>query len=239
MNKQSVVPNKENVEFNKDKFNNLIDDKGYQCYWEKALICPCRKDITTQAQSDCINCNGFGFYYLQKTKILGNTVSIFSKYGSVTNWSEVLEGTAQFTTKAENKIGWMDRITILGGTSSFSQLKEVSISGADKIVSLHYVPVEIKNVFKFVNEETPLLSIPVEDITIEENSNIVIINNVNVADGNNLTFLYEYYPQYLVIDHLHEFRNFRKGNQSYIEDRTNKLYPIQVLIKKSHLITNQ
>ena len=172
-------------------------------------------------------------------EVLGNTQGIFSKHNTIVNWSEVLEGTASFTYKAENKIGWMDRITILGGTNSFSQTGEVSISGPDKIVTLHYVPLLIKSVFKFVDESTPLLEIPAEDITVQENSNIVIIVNASVNDEDNLAFLYEHNPQYLVIDHLHEMRNFRKGNQTYIEDRTNEFYPMQALIKKLHLITGQ
>ena len=69
MGKQQVIPNRENVEFNNPDYNNLIDDKGLQCYWEESLICPCRKDITTQAQSDCVSCGGFRKYtgYFFKT----------------------------------------------------------------------------------------------------------------------------------------------------------------------------
>ncbi len=53
------------VDFQPDEFHKAIEQKGYDVYWEKAVMCPCLdKDASGQPNPVCPLCEGKGkFWY--------------------------------------------------------------------------------------------------------------------------------------------------------------------------------
>lgn len=226
---------RDRVDFDHTKFKKITDSKGYILDWYSGMICPCRKDVTEQPISNCVNCGGSGFYFLDPVEITGIISSAVMQKNYI-NWSEALQGTAYLSVQPDNKIGWMDKIVVKTALTSFSEVMTVYLDGTTKKVKTHYSVDEITANYKFLGATSPHYDIPINFIQVNPSVlNELIITDDNVLVGDRITVLYKYNPTYLVIELLNDFRNtfVTKG---YEDDRLKKL-PLRALIKRMHLVS--
>ena len=94
-----------------ERFENLIQTQGYDAYIDRALRCPCADRNTGQALSTCKNCGGKGWIFVDRTetRLIAQHMDSKVKYQE---WSQVNLGTASFTTRGVDKLGFMDRIVL-------------------------------------------------------------------------------------------------------------------------------
>src|SRR4051812_13252767 len=99
------------VRFDPSKFNELISDKGYDVYHDKALVCPCSVKNSGSALPNCNNCLGFGFIYVDRTE---TRLAVQGMKADVRyeNWTRDTAGMARVTARAVDKLGYMDRIIL-------------------------------------------------------------------------------------------------------------------------------
>ena len=112
-------------QFEKQLFDAAIWQKGYDCYVEKAIECPCRGDAENHsALPNCQNCGGVGWVFLNpvKTIALITGVNRDTKYKQ---WSQELIGNVSITLRDIEQAGFMDRITLLVETAIFSEVKKI------------------------------------------------------------------------------------------------------------------
>jgi hypothetical protein len=142
------------VDIKPDDFALLIETKGYRTAWKRAAQCPCvpNNEQTDQAEPNCTLCNGQGWILFQpmgaitdeeiigtltdtQRAVLQDSAAIRAVMANFNNanqpWDQItarVEGTAMITVRAENVLGYYDRITNLDATIVFSQILE-SIAG--------------------------------------------------------------------------------------------------------------
>lgn len=246
MNRIAQVNNEVDFYGGTEPFNNLV--KHYHnVIWSKMIICPCRKDITTQAVSNCINCNGIGFIWFDPKIIEGIILSMTIRKNYV-QWTEDLKGTANFSTLAENRLGWYDKIVVQDGVSIFSESKileefEIIDDQNFKIARLLYPLIDVKQCFGFIDELTELIPLKIDvDFVLSENRKVLLFNEDFNCEK--ISILYTYNTTYIVEDVLNDWRSFRKGTQltsdaevGYKEsDIIFDQYPLRVMLKKLHLV---
>lgn len=230
----------------KERFDSLV--KHYHTLtWSKMIHCPCRKGLTSQPMSDCINCKGTGFLWIDPTEIQGVLMTLTLRKNFV-NWTEELMGTAYFTTVAENKVGWMDRLVVLDGISKYSEVLQSKVENVatvpKKVFNLKFRPLSFENVFEFVDFETPynilVLGTDFQRHPTDE-SKIYCDNTSGRFDR--ISVLYSYNTTYAVIDTLNDWRNFKSSGRLVGDETlgtkmqdTIEEYPIKVMLKKFHLI---
>jgi len=140
------------VDFKPDEFALLIETKGYRVAWRRAAICPCNpiNDQTDQANPNCELCDGTGWILFRpmgaivdedtigeltatQETIVAEAAVIRAVMANFNNadkpWDTVaarVEGTSMVTVRAENVLGYYDRITNLDTTLAYSQLVEAN-----------------------------------------------------------------------------------------------------------------
>ena len=56
------------VQLVKNDFDVAIEKKGYRVYHDKASKCPCASKNGGAPQSNCKNCGGSGWFYINRTR---------------------------------------------------------------------------------------------------------------------------------------------------------------------------
>lgn len=193
------------VDFDKQKFDSLIDQKGYTCLLESSISCPCRQTSAAghQPLSSCLNCGGTGWVFINKTKtkMIMHSMNNNTKFSE---WSEEKIGTVSITTKDDAKLGFMDKVTVLDGESYYTEtvhIKEYegklfSFVGYD-IVSLLFC-----FLFKGPKEKLTLLREGI-DFTVETNK--IVFNKkfkktLKLDEKFNIGIRYSHRPVFHVID---------------------------------------
>lgn len=192
--------------WDRKKFDDLISDKGYECFIERALKCPCNNTPTGQAMSDCMNCGGTGWFFIdkQKTAVVCQAMSHRTKYEV---WTAANMGIVNISTRPQDKLGFMDRVTLVDLESWFSQVLSLKLSATDptKYFSfLIYVPIKVFEIYIFESSAKPLVYLEVDNYTIDCGSNKILINktyldNLGITKPV-ITIRYTHNPTYHIID---------------------------------------
>ena len=143
-----ILKKKGRVDFIKSNFDDLVLQKGYDVYVDRAIRCPCRNVLDGQGLGTCLNCGGSGYVFFNREQ----TRIIFQGMGSNVSyqeWSEVERGTAKITMLQEIQLAYMDRITVKNGFAIHSQLVHCRLVDAKVKGKLIYDPLEIIDVFLF------------------------------------------------------------------------------------------
>ena len=190
------------LDFWNPDFDVLVDNKGYDVIWERAIPCPCSKK-TAAHLSTCKNCLGSGWVFINPLQIKAVASSI-NKSTKFKEWGIELLGTASFTVKSQYHLNFMDKITMVNSQSPHSELKIVKRFRNKFIVDLTYPALSIVEVFKFEHPEEPLVLLSSECYSINKNF-IEFFNGVNADDCISITYMHR--VQYNIIDLNHDVRN--------------------------------
>lgn len=106
---KASYPGVPRVDFLYPDFDALVDNKGYEVIWERAIPCPCSKRV--QHQSTCRNCGGSGWVFINPTRIKAVCQSL-NKNTRYKDWSVEMLGTAAITVKSMFHLNFMDKIMI-------------------------------------------------------------------------------------------------------------------------------
>lgn len=223
--------------WDRKKFDDLISDKGYQCIIERALRCPCRNSPTGQAMSDCMNCSGTGWFFIdkQKTTVVCQAMSHRTKYEV---WTEANMGIVNISTRPQDKLGFMDRVSLLDLESWFTQVLNLKLSTTDatKYFSfLIYNPIKVFEVYIFENSQKPLLYLEVDNYTIECNKiliNKAYLDNLEITNPV-VTIRYTHNPTYHIID---VNRDLIKQKSISNVDVSVVNFPLNCIGKRAHYI---
>jgi hypothetical protein len=231
-------------DFDVQKFNNLIDQKGLYLRHEKTLHCPCRREINGGALSSCVNCFGTGFLYFDKGRIRGAVQAINQQKGYKQYNSENI-GISKLTALANDRIGFFDRLVLEDGESIHYENvfpKILTISGSEVLSALlTYEPKEIEYFYLFDGEENPYISLTASDYTIS-GRRITFSESLKDAmdsteDGKYyMSIRYVHNPAFFVIEVYNDIRNTRviKGSGEEL-----KKFPTHALIKRAHMVNKE
>ncbi len=233
------------VNFEVDRFDAAVLQKGYTVLHSKALKCPCMNYASNSPLPNCLNCSGIGWFYVDKTetKALMQSMGNSKKYEV---WSETNAGTVQVTTLFKDDVTYMDKFEITDLEATFSQILFLT-TAQDKIFSFTiYEPIEVLYIYKFVDSNSPLVILYNKDVNpidwdyyVEKNR--IIFNPSKFSVGNTVTIRYKHVPVYCIIDITREiFKTKDKGCSVGCEelDLTLRGMPQKSIGRRLHYIWN-
>ena len=138
------------VDFKPDDYALAVETKGYRLAWSRSMLCPGKgvNNQTQQADPNCELCDGIGWLEFEprgavsdpkvrgklgalQTQIVADTnaaviMGIMHSFSAETkpheNATRRIEGMVNITTRAENKLGYNDRLVNLDATIVYAQL---------------------------------------------------------------------------------------------------------------------
>lgn len=222
-------------------FNELIYSQGYDAFIDRALRCPCVDKTTGQALSTCKNCLGRGWFFVNRreTRLIAQSMDNKKRYE---NWSEVNRGIAKITTRAVDKLGFMDRVILMELEAYYSEILRPNMFEGELIAYPVYEPLEVTEIYLFTSDDQKLFPIPAEMYSISGNKIVFdptleeyIEANTTDAVQMSVTIRYSYHPVYHIVDANRELMKVREGNCCFRDDQLTAM-PNYALARKAHYI---
>ena len=221
------------ADFRTDQFTATIETKGYRLAWSRATKCPCESvnEQTRQPDPTCALCSGKGWIWFapsepviediageldevqalvvanQNAGVIRGIMSGIMKrnkaYTEVGNW---VEGDMSVTVRAENKIGFWDRLTHLDSEMIFVETVKVGYSrtGVEGVAS---DPLDTRYLVTHINEVRTIDTVLVadEDYGVED-GRVVWKTGHEPTLGTKLSVHYLMHPTWLIVDQPHAIR---------------------------------
>lgn len=211
-------------------FSALVEQKGVDVIWERAIPCPCSK---RQAHmSVCKNCRGTGWVFINPTLIKA-VVSSINRDTKYKEWSIELLGTVSITVRPEHHLNYMDKFTIQNSSAIQSEVLEVKFSNNKLYVNTIYPVTSIVEIFKYQGPSLPLKLIQ-QDIDINEDHFITFVAGKELKEGDYITVTYKHNIVYNVLDLPHDVRNTYILNNLSREELLR--FPISAIARRAHNI---
>lgn len=233
-----------NVKWRHGDFTKLINNHGYEAYIDKAMRCPCVDKTTGSPMSNCKNCLGRGYFFIdrKKTKVISQSMNNSKNFEE---WSETNKGKAKITAYGIDRLGFMDRIILLPLISYYYEVVRPIEFDNELVAYPIYEPIEISQIYLFVESITKLMPLTKDQYTINGNkvtfsndiSELVPNNDINAPYANiSIAIRYSYHPVYHVIDINRELMMVKDSGGCNESNKGLKNMPVNVLARKAHYI---
>jgi hypothetical protein len=217
----SIAIDKQRADFRPNEFSRVILQHGKRLVWRKAMLCPCLREESGQADLDCSDCDGSGFVYVDPLSIQAHMASfskntrIYEKFGL---WQT---GEVQVTVQQAYRLGYRDSLEMLDDLMSFDELIEKGDRRGRKsaldpgVDSARYRITHLtKALVRSGND-----SIPLEvgyHIEVDENGHLkwTAPGNSLVPDKSFVSLRYDFHPVWIVISHPHAQRSDVRGTKT-------------------------
>lgn len=234
----STTNSSNRADFTKSDFDRIVTEKGRLVVLEKALRCPC-KGASAAHLTSCRNCGGTGWIFInpRESRMVLQGIEVVTK---LEGWSEENRGMARVTGLAEDRISFMDKITIEDeGTSTYTEVLSFSRS-EDIIFSFTAYPIEkieYVGLFNGVNLKLTILE-PEVDYTIVGNT--FRLNEAKYGESTiedlSVSIRYEHKPVFYVIevkrDTMQSFKLIENGSE------VSQLLPLSAYARRAHYVLN-
>ena len=211
------------ADFLVSEIEKFLEQKGYRVGWSRACLCPCQpvNDQTEQADPNCTLCSGTGWFHFRAADYAINTdlvgdldteqESVLDRYqavvikGIMTGLAAVVqpndkisrwvEGTSVITVRAENKLGYHDRIIGLDSRLVYSEFLDVT-AATTTLLPARY-PVLGVNLLRSSDQ----IYEPGLDFVITDGSVEWLPGGTNPVAGTRLAIHYLTFPVWLVVEY--------------------------------------
>lgn len=226
------------ADFNEQDAYAQLKTKGLDVIHEKAYLCPCKSKESAH-RNTCKNCAGTGWIFANPTRtrmvIIGIMADNKLKEGALRDWGMLDTGGVKITALPDDKLSYMDRITIIDGTAEHQQILYPNFT--DDVSALFaYTKYNIESIdfIGIFQSETQKLK------KLEETTDYNFNNNIITFDAAYhsiikpaVTVRYVHRPCYHVVDIL------RESMVSPAVQGTQKLVlPVHAVGRRAHLIAD-
>lgn len=229
-------PTVNNVDFGENDHDKLVSDEGNRIVFEKALKCPCRTTYKNKAHSDCVNCKGMGFVYINPLKTKALVTSQSKKLKFTLSGESMGDGDIDVTPMSGVVMSEMDRITLYQslGVVIEDPVTYFDFSKNCMVAKFVYPIVEIDQIFEFISYDTKLNQVKEEDYEIEDN--FIYFKNKVTEEDLSITTRYYYRPIYVISKVLRHCRDIQLVDTS--GEMQTKVYPQQLQARILHSVSN-
>jgi len=219
------------VLFDVELFNKLIDGDGRDLYWDRAMYCPCREDVSRQALPTCDLCKGTGFMYFGRQKIRGVLTALtsskaFSEGHIMGDW---VIGKAALTVKFCDFIGHRDKITHVNSVMSYMEVFEYKTG-----VTAYDLRYDVIEVIRLQSKKSGPLTFGTDYTVVDGQLNIT----KTLIHKEPVSILYMYHPVWVVIDFLHAVRDVSQQDDD-ATTFTRREAPRHAMLALDFLVENQ
>lgn len=232
--------NKPKANFEQSDFFALIADHGYDVIFEKAQKCPC-KGRNVEALSDCKNCGGSGWFFVNptKTRMVVQAMSLNPQFQS---WGAYSADTSSITANPNDKLSYMDRVTVLRAISEHSETLDLSMieTSPNVFVNYAYTIYPILSVYYvglFYSSNQPIRKLETTEYSIENGNKLIISESVlSGLVEPTITIRYSHNPQYHIVEVVRDSITVKvkKGNMEL-----DQIMPINARAKKVDIIKDK
>lgn len=223
------------VDFRENDFDQFIWEHGYNLLIEKSVTCPCAGAGSHTALSDCQNCRGSGFVFINPLQTKGLVTGIREAL-QLKEWSLEYSGDVSITLRDVDRGAWMDRVTLVDDVSIFSEICSLRVSESSQFIFTSYEVRDIEDVFVFTGSENKLVRISPDDYSINPLNPYNIIFNYdfdNLESFNGTVSLrYKHNIQYHIYSTPHDIRSQWKKNRNGQMEK--QKLPNQYLGRRAH-----
>lgn len=227
--------------FIRDKFDSLIWQKGYDVIKESAIKCPCISKNTNQ-QSNCKNCGGSGWVFINKvkTRMVMHSMNVSTKFKE---WSEENVGTSSVSCMAADELSYMDRITTLDGNAIFGETLFLKENNDTWYWNTIYDIKEILYIGLFISTQVIFKELVYGTDYVYSGNRITFLKADDYIDplaseqDISITIRYVHAPQFHVIDIQREtMQSFVKigGGKEEVID-----LPVHCIARRSHYVLDR
>ena len=228
-------------DFVPEDFESLIWQKGSAVYYEPAIPCPCKLEGRDNLPN-CHNCGGLGWVFLNKTETRMILKGI-NKNTQYKDWTEEKIGQVSISASKEISFGYMDKITIINGSSTHTQNIYPKLDENKRI--LYYVVYNIDSIeecFLFIDPNIKLTKL-YENVDFIFQDNIFLLNYdkyKNLIIPNKplkVSIRYRHKPVFFVLDNVRDmivsFILNGDGNENPIS------LPVSAIGKRAHEVIDK
>lgn len=220
-------------------YDDAIYNKGYNASIERALQCPCKVKGSDSPLSSCMNCGGSGWVFIDKqsTKLLCQSMANRTKY---TIWTSENTGTVNITARPEDRLGFMDRVTINDLLIIWPESLVLRKSTSNVFFAFTiYQPIQILDVYFFAGDSVELVYIPPANYSFDNNK--IIINSIPGYDittiqNPRITVRYMCSPTYYVIDINRDIIKQPSGDDCMTLETHYDNFPVNCIGRRAHLV---
>lgn len=238
---QDVNTRKTRAQFRQIEFQRAILQHGYYLIWTKALLCPCINPQTNQAQINCDECDGSGFYYDDPIETRGIMTSMERSTRQFDRPGVWVEGSATLTVEPQYRMGHRDRVEMRDSVMVHSELMQkgdrrgLRSKLPDHCDSLRY---RITRLTALIWKPEGAPATKLEEgfhFKVNENGWIEWLEKGDelIDDEEYLSAIYEYHPIYLVISHPHATREATL--ETKVPQQTVFSLPVQMSVQLDYL----
>ncbi len=233
-------------------------ERGYRLVWQRATRCPCTSSNkqTDQADPNCPVCKGAGFLYFgpvgyavdtnsgiltdsQKAIVAASPGGVIIRgimTGIAANQLAVdvtgprVQGMSVVTVRAENKLGFYDKITSLDNQIVYNQILK---QGKTNILKARYPIIAINYLATLTK-----VMVPETDFILLPNGTIQWLTGKLPAEGTILTLHYNIHPTWIIVEHPRSVRVTTIKRKQKVPDSpmgSPVELPIQAVIKYDFL----
>lgn len=150
-------------------FDVLVDQKGLDVIWEKAVRCPCKEPAVSSHLSTCKNCAGIGWIFVSpiKTKMVMQSMNLRNDRKE---WSIELVGMAGVTPLSGISLSYMDRITIIESRGTYGEVLSAKRIDNRILAHLMYPIHEVESAYILISAGEKLVKLVADDYTIVGNT---------------------------------------------------------------------
>lgn len=233
-----IGPNRPSTDFDKSDFDSAIANKGNTVIFEKAYLCACKSKESDHSNM-CHNCGGVGWIFANPTRcemiITGIALDNKLKEGALREWGMLDMGAVKVTSYNEDKLSYMDKVTITDATAEHNQIVYLVLDDDNDQLFAYtkYDIVGVDNIAMFVNVDTKLKRL-IEGTDYTFRDNVLLFNSqYNSLLNACVTIRYIHHPVFHIIDIV------RESMTSPAKQGTVKLImPVHAIAKRAHLIAN-
>jgi hypothetical protein len=234
----AAAPNNlQRVDFDQEKFTELIRQKGKDVILEVALMCGC-KSPAANAQSNCRNCGGSGWIFVnaKETRMVLQKINLVNDFAP---WSEENRGFVNITCNADEEIAFYDKLTDKNGIATFQQVLFFKEAEDHTIFTYTTYPIKaIKYVGLFKGVGVPHQKL-VENVDYTFERNIITLINEDLIQGTientNITIRYKHSPVFHIVEMKRETMETYEFNAG---SEVLKHMPLSAIARRAHYIPN-
>lgn len=193
-----------NPNFDETSFDAAIQNKGYEVVFEKALSCPCKGRNNNHPLPNCKNCGGTGWVFVNptRTRMVVQSMSLNPQFQ---NWGVMGAEISSITARVQDKLSYMDRVTVLDARSEYSEVLYFASNEAGRLYAYTiYKPLEIYVISLFQGVQQPLRRLEEgTDFEIEVDNRILLSEEFSTYDERedlSATIRYLHNPSYHIIE---------------------------------------